>query len=32
VTVPVTWLTLAHVYRTLSAQAVRLEPPAAMAA
>lgn len=32
VTVPVTWLTLTHVYRTLSAQAVRVEPPAAMAA
>ena len=32
VTVPVTWLTIAHVYRTLSAQAVRIEPRAALAA
>ena len=32
VTVPVTWLTIAHVYRTLSEQAVRVEPRAALAA
>lgn len=32
VTVPITWLAITHAYRTLSAQAVRVQPPAALAA
>jgi uncharacterized membrane protein len=32
VTVPITWLTITHAYRTLSAQSVHVEPRAALAA
>jgi uncharacterized membrane protein len=32
VTVPITWLTIAHVYRTLSAQTIHVAPRAALAA